>query len=335
MSTTTGGSPDDADAPRVQNIVEGDVLGVVVQAGSIGELHLPVPVKPRVPRLLPEAPIKFVNRERELAALDQLLSSAQSATGTVVAVLSGMHGVGKSAMGSQWVNDMWGRFEGGALYGDFSRWRHRGGVDVSDVLGEFISELGTADEAIPATLAKRRQLFRRMTVSKRLLIMLDDVGQSAEVEPLLPAGAGSVVVVTSNSNLEELLYRGAELIELEPLPEAESRRLLGDMAGASASVFEDDPHATGVLVSMCGGLPIASASVLDGCRPTGGVERRRSSHGSPTSATVFTACPGGRRLAPDRSSTSHILSCRQSVPFSTVGSAFIQAPTSTPTKQLS
>jgi tetratricopeptide (TPR) repeat protein len=250
-------APEDADRPEVRNIFEGESHGIVVQAGSIGELHLGEPSPPPVPRVLPEAPLRFSNRKSELSRLDDLITEAQSAVAPVVAVLSGMHGVGKSAIGSHWVHHMWNRFDGGTLYGDFSKYRHRAGVDVGDVLGEFIEELGTSGVAVPATLEERHKLFKRITFSRRLLVLLDDVGEPAQVRPLLPTGSGSVVIVTSNSDLPELLSSGAELIELEPLDEPESRRVLSDMAGASSVKLDSEPEATKELVTICAGLPIA------------------------------------------------------------------------------
>jgi tetratricopeptide (TPR) repeat protein len=252
LSDSRGGRGD----AEVRNIVEGDAQGIVVQAGSIGELHLPPvpPPPPRPPpRLLPKAPLRFVNRDTELAMLDELIAEAQSAAGPVVAVLSGMRGVGKTATGSHWVNHMWSRFDGGTLYGDLS---HRAGVDVSDVLGEFITELG-ADVALPATLAEREKLFRRITVSRKLLMLIDDATEAAHVNPLLPAGAGSVVIVTSNSALQELLRDGAELIEVQPLDETQSLKLLSDMAGRAGRKFADEPDATKRLIEICSGLPVA------------------------------------------------------------------------------
>jgi tetratricopeptide (TPR) repeat protein len=252
----------------VHNVVEGDVSGIVFQIGSI---NLPSPaVEKRTPRRIPSGPMRLVNRDDELDLLDQLLDQAETAPGPMVAVLSGMHGVGKSAVGNYWSTRVRDRFEGGDLFGDLSKRRRRGGVDVGDVLGEFIRQLGTGDVAIPPTLQDRTAMFRDLTASRRLLILLDDVGDAALVKPLLPAGAGSVVVVTSNSHLEELLYDGAELVPLEPLRPPTAMRLLSGMAGRER--LGREPEAAERLVELCGGLPVA----LCVCGATLKVHRNRA-----------------------------------------------------------
>ena len=187
--------------------------------------------------------------------LDGLLQPQEGAAGAQVAVVRGMHGVGKSAIGSYWAHRRRTMFEGGDLFGDFSKRRHGGAVDVSEVLGDFLRDLGTADVAVPPTLAARQKLFGRLTADKKLLVLLDDVDQPAQVKAVLPSGPGSVVVVTTNFGLEELLYDGAHLVEVDPLGDDTARQLLTEMVGnkrvSAESMAVDD------LIRTCAGLPIA------------------------------------------------------------------------------
>lgn len=258
----TGGVAGAAGAPTEVKVA----LGLLVVAGAVVVLALHVmegragpelvsPSRP-VPRYLPIPPMRFVNREAELAQLDTLMEQAQSAPGSLVAVLSGVPAVGKSALGSHWTNHMRRRFRDGDLFGDFSKRRHGTPVEVSDVLRGFLHDLGTADVAIPPKLSDRADLFRNLTADRQLLILLDDVTQAAQVQPLRPSGAGSVVIVTSYSRLEELLYGGAELVHVEPLPDARARDLVISMARHAGWRFEEEREATDRLVSLCGGLPL-------------------------------------------------------------------------------
>ncbi len=236
----------------LHNVFEGDV----VQASVIHELHIhgggELVV---VPRRLPRAPLRFVNREPELTRLDRVLERSELASGPVVAVVNGMHGVGKSAIGSYWAHQNRRRFPSGDLFGDFSKRRHGVGVDVGDVLSEFLRELGTAEVAIPVSLGAKQRLFERLTADKRLLVFLDDVDQPSQVLSVLPSGAGTVVLATSNFRLEELVREGAELVPLDPLDEGTSRRLLEQIAGQDRIARE--PAAADVLIDVCAGLPIA------------------------------------------------------------------------------
>lgn len=222
-------------------------------AGAAPE-PLALPPAP-VPHVLPRAPQRFVNRERELAALDELTARADDAPSPLVALLGGMHGVGKSAVGSLWAHRNHERFTGGTLSADFSRRRDPHGVQVSDVLGDFLRDLGISDVAMPRTLRDRQRLFERLTADRRLLVLLDDVDQPAQALATLPSGAGSVVVVTSAVRLEELVRAGAQPVFLDPLDQAAARGLLVEMAGAAR--IEGEPTATTAVITACGGLPIA------------------------------------------------------------------------------
>jgi tetratricopeptide (TPR) repeat protein len=208
-----------------------------------------------VPRRLPRAPQRFVNREAQLTSLDGLLDRAETAEGPVVAVLSGMRGVGKSAMGSIWAHRNRGRFPGGTLCADFSRRGNPHGVRVSDVLGDFLRELGTSDAAMPITLRDRQRLFEHLTAERKLLVVLDDVDQPAQAISALPAGPGSLVVVTSAFGLEELVRGGAHPVFVDPLDDVSARALLVEIVEDGR--FDDDPAATLEVVTACGGLPIA------------------------------------------------------------------------------
>jgi tetratricopeptide (TPR) repeat protein len=241
---------------RVRNVFDGDAFAPVIQARDIGkvEVHLGRREK-HIPRHLPRAPLRLINRDAEMGLLDEVLEDAKTAPGPVVAVLSGMRGVGKSATGSHWANRVRERFSDGDLSVDFAQRRGGGPVSVSDILADLIRDLESPDFAVPRTLAERARTFGHLTSSRRLLMLLDDVSSAAEIKPLLPNGAGSVVVITSNFHLEELLHDGASLIAVDPLDAAASLELLRKMCGASR--IDAEPDQAERLLSICGGLPVA------------------------------------------------------------------------------
>lgn len=159
---------------------------------------------------LPNGPRFLINRDDELLQLESLLEEARTSPSPLVAVLSGMHGVGKSAVAAHWAQRNISEFANGGIGADLSRWRHRGAVDLDAVLATFLRLLGTDDESVPPTLDARRELFRRLTSRKRLVMVLDDVDLPAQVLTLMPAGAGSVVLVTTTfRDLDELFSLGA------------------------------------------------------------------------------------------------------------------------------
>jgi len=207
------------------------------------------------PRNLPPAPRQFVNRESELQALDRVLERANQSPAVQVAIVSGLRGVGKSAVGSAWAHRNQDAFVDGILTGDLSRRRSPEGVSVSDVLADFLEELGTSDVAMPSTLAERRRLFERVTRDRRMLVVLDDVDVPAQAQQLLPSGSGSVVLVTSAHRLEELVRGGAQPVIVDPLDDLAARSLLDEFAGGERTA--SDELGTRTILHACGGLPIA------------------------------------------------------------------------------
>lgn len=242
--------------PAVRNVLSGDPAGPVIQAGSIGELHLHAGGQTAtVPRGLLRAPRRLINRESELRVLDRVREEAEHASGPIMAVVSGMHGVGKTAISSHWSHLNRRHFPDGDLQGDFSRRTHDGIVDVSDVLEGFLRDLGTADAAIPTSFPERQRAFRALTAERKLLILLDDVDQAAQVLDLLPSGAGSVVIATSNYHLDELLADDAEYLPLRPLERDACVDLLTKMVGP-ARMSRESIENIDALIELCGGLPV-------------------------------------------------------------------------------
>ncbi|MEV4014663.1 hypothetical protein AB0J35_29600 [Nonomuraea angiospora] len=236
----------------VRNELSGQVTGAVVQAADVGVINIAaVPAAPvRVPRQVPAEPPGFVNRTLELSLLDRHL-----ADGPAVAVVSGLKGVGTSAVGRRWAHRARERFSDGQLYVDLGALRHGGATGVSDVLAAFLRALGVHESWIPEELPERAAMFRSVTAGSRLLVLVDDAEHAAEVTPLCPASPGSAVVVTSHRQLRGLLAEGAVPVTIGPLDVEQGLRLLTGMLGEER-VGGQRTHAV-ELVRLCGGLPIA------------------------------------------------------------------------------
>ncbi|HSX97788.1 MAG TPA: tetratricopeptide repeat protein, partial [Streptomyces sp.] len=93
-------------------------------------------------------------------------------------------------------------------------------------------------------------LLRSTLAPTRTLMVLDDAANAAQVRPLLPAGAGCAVIVTSRSPLTAL--DGAHRLPLAPLSDDESAALLRAASGRAAGL-----DATHPLVELTGRLPLA------------------------------------------------------------------------------
>jgi tetratricopeptide (TPR) repeat protein len=241
---------------QVVNDLAGTVTGNVVQAQVIKELTFATPPPAAaVPRQIPPAQSRFVNRRREWQLISRLLDVAPHRDRLPVVVLSGMGGVGKTAMAVHWAQSHRDRFPGGQLYADLANYRSRGVVDIADVLASFLRSLGVQDHYIPVSLGERAALFRTKTAEHATLVMLDDVDSPAQVRGLLPGSSASMVLVTSRQRLSGLLIDGAELVELGPLDHVDSSHLVELMVPAER--LTRDPEALRNLLTLCAGLPIA------------------------------------------------------------------------------
>ncbi|MEU8396610.1 BTAD domain-containing putative transcriptional regulator [Nonomuraea sp. NPDC048892] len=156
-------------------------------------------------------------------------------------VVHGQAGAGKSALA---VRAAWrGReaYPDGILYADL-----RETTSPAAVLEDFLRWLGCPAQAIPATLEQRERLFRAYCANRRLLVLLDNAADEAQVRPLLTS---CPTVVTSRSPLGGLA--GATRLSVGVLGPEESLDLLTAGSGRPADA------AMGRLARFCGGLPIA------------------------------------------------------------------------------
>jgi DNA-binding SARP family transcriptional activator/Tfp pilus assembly protein PilF len=218
--------------------------------------HQPRPVVSPVPRQLPAPPPHFVGRERERAELDRLTRDPTT-NSMAIAAISGTGGMGKTSLALHWAHDNTGLFPDGQLYVNLHGFDPSNGPLPAHVaLRHFLGSLGVPAAAIPAGEQAQAGLYRSLIAGRRLLVVLDNARDVAQVEPMLPGSPGCIVVITSRNHLQGLnATRGASLIGLNALTRAETRRLLGRHLGESRIIA--DPDSVAVLVEHSGGLPLA------------------------------------------------------------------------------
>lgn len=103
----------------------------------------------------------------------------------------------------------------------------------------LIGALGGDAGEVPDDVDQAAAIFRSLVSGSRLLIVLDNAADAAQVEPMLPASPGCAVVITSRRSLAGIV--DAHHVPLDVLPVHESRRLLGRLVGDER--LAQDPRA--------------------------------------------------------------------------------------------
>ncbi len=210
-------------------------------------------------RQLPAATPHFVGRSAELATLTGLID-AQAGDQVVVATIAGMAGVGKTALALQWAHQVADRFPDGQLHVNLRGLDPAaagGQVDPAAALCDFLAALGVAAPQIPPALDARAALYRSVLAGRKVLIVLDNARDSAQVRPLLPGTPGCLVLVTSRKQLSGLVAEGARPLTLDVLTMQEAREFLARRLGQSRLAAE--PEAVTELITRCARLPLALA----------------------------------------------------------------------------
>ncbi|WP_406052975.1 BTAD domain-containing putative transcriptional regulator [Kribbella sp. NBC_00889] len=181
----------------------------------------------------------------------QIVRLAAQTDGVPIVVLTGTPGVGKTALAVRSAHQLSSSFPDGLWFV-----RLRGASDQprrpDDVLVELLRSSGLDPSAIPDDLDARAAAFRARLAGRRVLLVLDDARDAAQVRPFLPGTAGSAVLVTSRHALDSLVaLDGAIGLRVATLTPDDGAALIASLLGRP---YDSD---IAELVAMCAGLPLA------------------------------------------------------------------------------
>ncbi|MFG2477965.1 BTAD domain-containing putative transcriptional regulator [Streptomyces fagopyri] len=250
-----GGSISAAGRSRSGGSAGADGVGDVGQDSRADGGAPAVPARPLSPRpaQLPPPPPHFTGRGDVRDELGLVLDTDRRLRLPVpaVAVISGMAGVGKSALALHVAHGLRERFPDGQLYVNLhGATPGMTPLTPGQALAALLRDLGVESRRIPELPDAAAALLRSTLAPTRTLMVLDDAAHAAQVRPLLPAGAGCAVIVTSRSPLTAL--DGAHRFPLAPLSDEDSAALLRAVSGRRDGLDGGHP-----LVELTGRLPLA------------------------------------------------------------------------------
>ncbi len=215
-------------------------------AGASGGVPVPTELSRDVPA--------FTGREAELAALRR--PSRRPAGAGAVSLISGRAGVGKTALAVRLAHQIADRYPDGHLFLRLGgSGPHGTSVPTKDALALLLRALGAVPAAPPESVEQSVAAYRGSLAGRRVLIILDDAGSSAQVRPLLPATPSCRVIVTSRGPLSGLAAGdGAHRMSLEAFSDAEAVSSLA-RAGAAGRLTAE-PGAALRVARMCGRLTL-------------------------------------------------------------------------------
>lgn len=220
------------------------------QVTLIGPIGPPAQLPPDIP--------DFVGRVHQLRFTERLLCGDGAGTPSATPVLSvtGMPGIGKTALAVHLAHRARASYPDGQLFAEFGDTTRRP-AEPAEVLGRFLRALGLPDKRIPADLDERTTLFRTLTADRRVLVVLDNAVSARQVLPLLPGGDRCGVLITSRRRFSGIA--AAHQLEVPPLAAEEAHDLLGKLVGQARVAAE--PGAARRVVMLCGHLPLAIRGV--------------------------------------------------------------------------
>ncbi|GAA1790812.1 AfsR/SARP family transcriptional regulator [Actinomadura chokoriensis] len=215
-------------------------LGLAATPGYVAET---VPAD-----LLPPGVDDFVGRDREI---EMLTRPGRAADGRApVSVITGLAGVGKSALALRVARELAHRHPDAQIYLDMrGHDPERPALAPHAALADLLRLLGIAPARIPSGLDERAVLWRQEMSRRRAVVVLDDVIGIEQVRTIVSARS-TRFLITSRRRLTGLT--GAAYLPLDVLDVEEARALARGIAGERLA----DGHIDDI-VRRSGRLPLA------------------------------------------------------------------------------
>ncbi|WP_016905649.1 AfsR/SARP family transcriptional regulator [Streptomyces xiaopingdaonensis] len=195
----------------------------------------------------------FAGRNEELGRILGFVDEP-TGSGPLIVMVDGMGGSGKTSLAVRAAHQLAAHYTDAQLYLDL-----RGFAPGEQPLSAFAATeallrmLGAPAERIPEDLDGRTALWRQTATRHRMLLLLDNAVDEAQIRPLLTPSSDVLTLITSRSLLVDL--DGAHSVSLGTMSPQDSTALVVAVLGAARA--EAEPEAVAELTSLCGHLPLA------------------------------------------------------------------------------
>ena len=167
-------------------------------------------------------------------------------------VVNGAAGLGKTALAVHAAHQVSAQFPDGQLYVDLLGASSQP-AGPGEVLARFLRDLGVDGDKVPARDDERAALYRTTLTGRRMLILLDNAKDAAQVRSLLPGSSSCAVLVTTRNRTPDLA--STRFLDLNVLEDTEALALFSRIVGEERAAAE--PDATAEILVACAGLPLA------------------------------------------------------------------------------
>ncbi|MFJ2111353.1 MULTISPECIES: BTAD domain-containing putative transcriptional regulator [unclassified Streptomyces] len=222
-------------------------------AGSASPVVPAQPVHIPAPDSLPSEMGHFIGRATEVATL--LADGVRIGPQRVLSI-DGMAGVGKTALTVHVAHRLADRYPDGRIFLDLRGHScDRAPLSRQAALRRLLVLSGLTESELPVSFDVLVQLWRSRSVGRRLLVVLDNVADTEQIRPLLPAGDDCLTLVTSRRRLTMTTLSPTQVLSLEPMPRQEAYALFCRVLGNQHP--RPFPDAVNGILEHCGDLPLA------------------------------------------------------------------------------
>lgn len=200
------------------------------------------------PDTLPPDTGGFVGRTAELG---KIIQRSKNDAGPFVDVIEGMPGARKTTLAVNAARQLTARFPDAQLFIDFRN--HAPGqipLRTAEALYLLLEMLEIPAGRIPANVRERAQLWQAELAHRRMIIVLDDIRDLADVRDILPGTGDNLTLITTRHRLTG--PPGAASQALDVLPLADAITLFTQVSGQIG-----EANQVARVVRMCGCLPLA------------------------------------------------------------------------------